>query len=340
MLPRTREGSERRVVHPGTGVSPADRRHGGNASAAGVTDASPKADDVQTGETAAARDVVLRRRARAQTRVRWELLVNLVRKDLKVKYKGSTLGFAWSLANPLLLLVVYYVVFQLILPGNIPSFAVYLMSGLLIWNAFSSSVMSSCGAVLFNGGLIKKVRFPLPVLPLSAVGFAAVHFVLQLGVLMVVCVVLRYDFFGPQLLLAFPAIAVGLLWAVALSLLFSSMNVRYRDVQHLVEVGLLAWFWANPIVYSSGLIKAHLEPHGLYWAYWLNPMATVCATMQRAIYKHAYVGTGASRQLVLADPGYAFYLRYLAIAAGIGLVMLWIGRIVFRRLQADFAEEL
>lgn len=327
-------------MHPGTGVSPAERRQGDDGSTADVTDASPTANGVSTTETAVARDTVLTRRARAQTRVRWELLVNLVRKDLKVKYKGSTLGFAWSLANPLLLLAVYYVVFQLILRGNIPNFAIYLMSGLLIWNAFAGSTMSACGAVLFNGSLVKKVRFPLAVLPLSAVGFAAVHFVLQLGVLFVVCLVLRYDFFGPQLLLAFPAIAVGLLLCVAFSLLVSSLNVRYRDVQHLVEVGLLAWFWANPIVYSSGLIKSHLAPHGLYWAYWLNPWATVCATMQRAIYKHAYVGTGANRQLVLADPGYAFYLRNLAIAAGIGLVLLWIGRTVFRRQQADFAEEL
>jgi ABC-2 type transport system permease protein len=327
-------------VHPGTGVSPAERQHGGDGSAAGATDGSSGVDGTLRTQSAAARDAALKRRARAQTRVRWELLVNLVRKDLKVKYKGSTLGFAWSLANPLLLLVVYYVVFQVILPGNIPKFAIYLMSGLLIWNAFSSSVMSACGAVLFNGSLVKKVRFPLPVLPLSSVGFAAVHFVLQLFVLLVVALGLRYDFFGPQLLLAIPAIAVGLLLSVALSLLVSALNVRYRDVQHLVEIGLLAWFWANPIVYSAGLIKGHLGPHGLYWLYWLNPMATVCATMQRAIYKHAYVGTGASRQLVLADPGYAFYLRNLAISAGIGLVLLWIGRTVFRRLQADFAEEL
>jgi ABC-2 type transport system permease protein len=120
------------------------------------------------------------RRTRAQTRVRYELLRNLVRKDLKVKYKGSTLGFAWSLANPLLLLAVYYVVFQVILPGRIPSFAIYLMSGLLVWNAFSSAVTGAATSVVGNANLVKKVRFPLPVLPLSAVGFAAVHFVLQM----------------------------------------------------------------------------------------------------------------------------------------------------------------
>ena len=149
--------------------------------------------------------------------------------------------------------------------------------------------------MLFNGSLVKKV-FPLPVFPLSAVGFAAVHFVLQLGVLHRRGSGAAVRLLGPTAAVDVPAIAVGLLLSVALSMLVSALNVRYRDVQHLVGVGLLAWFWANPIVYSSGLIKSQLGPHGLYWVYWLNPMATVCATMQRAIYKHAYVGTGASRQ--------------------------------------------
>ena len=110
----------------------------------------------------------------------------LVRKDLKVKYQGSVLGFLWSLANPLLLLVVYTFVFQVVLKTGIPQFGFYLMSGLLIWNAFAGAVGTATGAVVGNAGLVKKVRFPLSVLPLSAVGFALVHFVLQLVVLLVV----------------------------------------------------------------------------------------------------------------------------------------------------------
>lgn len=280
----------------------------------------------------------LERRSRAQTRVRWELLRNLVRKDLKVKYKGSTLGFAWSLANPLLLLAVYYVVFQVILPGRIPNFAIYLMAGLLVWNAFSSSVTYACTSVVNSANLVKKVRFPLPVLPLSAVGFAAVHFVLQLAVLFAVVAALRYDFVGPQLVLLLPALAVLIVFTVGLSLLVSALNVRYRDTQHLLEVGLLAWFWLNPVIYDAGLIREHL--HHWTWLYWLNPMATVVATFQRAIYKHPYAGSGGSRVLILADPGYTFYLCELAVVGAVSLALLWLGRGVFRRMQADFAEEL
>ena len=106
-----------------------------------------------------------------QGRLRWELLSGLVRKDLKVKYQGSTLGFLWSLANPLLLLAVYSFVFQVVFKSGIPSFGIYLMSGLLIWNAFQSSVMVAAGSVIGNAGLVRKV--PLPAARAAAVARSA-----------------------------------------------------------------------------------------------------------------------------------------------------------------------
>ncbi|CAO5242765.1 ABC transporter permease [Frankia sp. AgKG'84/4] len=285
----------------------------------------------------------LAHRSRAQTRVRWELLRNLVRKDLKVKYKGSSLGFAWSLANPLLLLVVYTFVFQIVLKSGIPRFGIYLMSGLLIWNAFSGSVSAACGAVVANANLVKKVRFPLAVLPLSAVGFAAVHFLLQLVVLFAVILIIGYPLIGPDLLLILPAGAVALTFTVALSLLVSALNVRYRDTAHLLDVALLAWFWLNPMVYAFGLIQDKL--HEWTWVYLLNPMAVVVITFQRAIYHlpagyHPPPGSSPGAKSVLAHSGYSFYLEHLAVAGGISLALLWLGLHVFRTMQADFAEDL
>ncbi|MCL9757688.1 ABC transporter permease [Frankia sp. AiPa1] len=277
------------------------------------------------------------RRSRAQTKVRWELLRNLVRKDLKVKYKGSTLGFAWSLANPMLLLVVYTFVFQIVLKNGVPRFGIYLMSGLLVWNAFSGSVSAACGAVVANANLVKKVRFPLAVLPLSAVGFAAVHFLLQLLVLFVVILVLGYHLLGPNLLLLVPAGAVALVFTVALSLLVSALNVRYRDTSHLLDVALLAWFWLNPMVYSFSLIQEKL--HEWTWIYLLNPMAVVTIAFQRAIYGPPPAGS-AGKPVPPAHVGYQFYLEHLAVAGAISLVLLWIGLYVFRTMQADFAEDL
>jgi ABC-2 type transport system permease protein len=278
-------------------------------------------------------------RARAQSRLRWELLVKLVRKDLKVKYQGSVLGFVWSLANPLLLLVVYTFVFQVVLKAGIPKFGFYLLSGLLVWNAFSGAVGAASGAVVGNAGLVKKVRFALSVLPLSTVGFAMVHFGLQLVVLIIAMLVAGHTaFLGPQLLLAIPAVAVALLVTVALSFLVSALNVRYRDTQHVVEVVLMAGFWVNPIVYSVSLVHDELAPHGLYWAYYLNPMAGVVTAMQRALYAQDPVLPNGSP--VLADDGYLFYLERLALGGLVSLVLLAVGLWAYRRLSANFAEEL
>jgi ABC-2 type transport system permease protein len=278
-----------------------------------------------------------RDRSRSQGRVRWELLVGLVRKDLKVKYQGSVLGFLWSLANPLLLLVVYTFVFQVVLKSGIPQFGFYLLSGLLVWNMFAGAAGTSTAAVVGNSGLVKKVRFPLSVLPLSQVGFALVHFALQLFVLLVVMAVTgRTEFAGPQLLLAVPAIAVALLFTVAVSFLVAGLNVRYRDTQHVVEVVLMAGFWINPIVYSVSLVKTELGD--LYWAYFLNPMAGVVIAMQRAIY--AQNPTLPDGSTVLAADGYAFYLEKLGIGALVSVAVLALGLWVYHRLSADFAEEL
>jgi ABC-2 type transport system permease protein len=292
-----------------------------------------------TTQDVSARDAEeLVRRARSQTRVRRELLVQLVRKDLKVKYQGSTLGFAWSLANPLFLLAVYSFVFQIVLKTGVPSFPVYLMSGLLVWNLFSAGVLGAAGSVVGNAGLVKKVRFPLSVLPFAAVGFALVHFVLQLGVLFVALVVFQYDFWGPQLLLMIPALAVAVLFTTALGWLVSALNVRYRDTYHVLELAMLAWFWLTPTVYAAGLVAKLLGPHGLYRAFFLDPMAIVAATMQRAIYKADAVTPAGQR--VLADGGYAWYLEMLGIAAVVSLLLLLLARRTFRRMSADFAEEL
>lgn len=278
-------------------------------------------------------------RARAQSRVRYELLTGLIRKDLKVKYQGSVLGFLWSLANPLIVLVVYTFVFQVVLGGGIPLFGFFLLSGLLLWNAFAGAVGSATGAVVGNSGLVKKVRFPLSVLPLSSVGFALVHFVLQLAVLLVAMAVSGHaNFAGPQLLLAVPAIAVAVLFMVALSFLVAGLNVRYRDTQHVVEIVLLAGFWLNPIVYSASLVRQHLEPHGLFWAYFLNPMAGVVTAMQRAIYVDNPTLPGGGT--ALADGGYAFYLEKLGLGALVSALLLVLGVWSYRRLSADFAEEL
>jgi ABC-2 type transport system permease protein len=294
----------------------------------------------QTVAHAEDRAALARSRAAAQGRIRWELLSLLVRKDLKVKYQGSAIGFAWSLANPLILLAIYFVIFTYVFPAGVDDYAVYLMAGLLPFTCFSQAVSGASGSVVGSAGLVKKVSFPRLVLPLSAVGFAVVQFLLQLGLLLVIVLVTTPGKFGVQTLLIVPAFALLLMFSTALAVLVSALNVRWRDTSHFVEIAMLVWFWANPILYRAGLVKEHLDKHHALWAYFLNPMATVVATFQRAIYKNTYSGSGAGRKLVLADGGYLFYVRNLAIGFVISGVLLLVARKVFNRLQADFAEDL
>jgi ABC-2 type transport system permease protein len=158
-------------------------------------------------------------------------------------------------------------------------------------------------------------------------------------VLFLVLIPLHPAAFGPQLWLALPALAVAVAFTIGMSLLASSLNVRFRDVEHLLEVALLAWFWLTPIVYPVALVRDQLK--GLFWLYMANPMAAVVTAMQRAIYADAApVGKDGVPVPVLADGGYAFYLGWLGVAAAVSLVLIVAGLFTFRRLEADFAEEL
>ena len=275
-------------------------------------------------------------RARAQRRVRWELLTGLIGKDLKVKYQGSVLGFLWSLANPLVLLVVYTFVFQVVLKSGIPRFGFYLLSGLLIWNAFSGAVGMATDSVVGNAGLVKKVHFPLGVLPLTAIGFNGVHYALQMVVLVAaMCVTGDTGFLGANLALLIPAIIVALTVTAGLAFLVAALNVRYRDTKHLVEIVLMAGFWVSPIVYSVQLVRNSGFMHRHHWAYdvyLLNPMTAVVTASQRALYSDA-----ASR---LASPGLLFYVERLGLSMLVALALLALGLFTYGSMSADFAEEL
>src|SRR5918995_7051673 len=282
-------------------------------------------------------------RAAAQSRVRLELLTELIRKDLKVKYKNSALGFVWSLANPLLYLAVFTLVFTFFLRNNVPWFAVLFMSGFLVWSFFNGATLHATGAVVGNANLVKKVRFPRLVLPLASVGFAGVHLALQLLVFFLFLVPFYPDAFGVQLWLLAPALAVAVVFTVAMSLLASALNVRYRDVQHLLEIVMLAWFWITPIVYPVTVVRDRLAEKGLLWMfkfYMANPMTAVVVAAQRAFYTHPVVATADGPRQVLPAGGDGFYLQWLGVAAAVSALLLAVGLWTFRRLQADFAEEL
>jgi ABC-2 type transport system permease protein len=266
-----------------------------------------------------------------------EILLNLIRKELKVKYAASVLGAVWSLLNPLVFLAVFSFV-VVVLGNRLPNYPVYLLSGLLAWNLVSASLQTCSRSVLDNSNLVKKVAFPREILPLSAIGVALVDYVLQTSVLLLVMLVSGYGFHWPEIAVFPLAFVTMLAFTVAVGTWLAALNVRYRDVGHLLNIALLVWFWATPIVYAGGLVQDKLaDAHRLLWAlYWINPLVTIISGMQRALY--ATVAPGGEH--VLIDIGLGQLALALLAVLGLSLAALRATWGYYFVRSGDFAEEL
>jgi ABC-2 type transport system permease protein len=266
-----------------------------------------------------------------------ELLGNLVRKELKVKYKNSALGFLWSLLNPLLYLVVFWIVFTKFMPAAIPSFPIFLLCGLLPYNLFSAGMGGGTGSIVGNAGLVTKVWFPREILPLASIGAAMVHFALQLAVLAAALVAFRYEPSWSYLPLIVPALFVLVVMVAAFAILLAAVNVYARDTQHLLELVLLAWFWMTPIVYVYAQVANKLGSLAL-----LNPLTPVVITFQRAIWGNHKLLVSGSKEPVWALPmhGQLWYLGMLGIVFAGSVVLLFIAFAIFGRLEDGFAENI
>ena len=270
-----------------------------------------------------------------------ELLVGMVRKELKVKYKNSALGFFWSMLNPAMYLVVFYVVFQLVLKNGIDYFPIFLLSGLIAWNLFSVTLGAATGSIVGNSSLVNKVYFPREILPLAAVGANLVHFFLQGIVLILGLVVFRFDVDLAYLWLAVPALLVLLVLTSAFAIFLACANVYARDTQHLLELALLAWFWMTPIVYPFGFVASSLDDQGLPGTVaLLNPMTSIVLAFQRAFYGILFLPQDVGGGAILPDESPLWFLRNLAVVGTVSLVLLVLAVRLFDRLEANFAEEL
>ena len=265
-----------------------------------------------------------------------ELLGSLIRKELKVRYKNSVLGFAWSMAQPVFLLVVYTFVFS-VLGQGFERFSIWLLCGLIVWTLISTTLVTATQSITANANLVGKVPFPRAVLPLAAFGSAFVHFMLQFATFAVILLVTRHDIdFGYVWLLPLALLSLSVLLA-AMALAFAVVNVHARDTQHLLDLALVAMFWANPIVYEYQRAATWFSSHNLpSWLPLLNPFATVITTFQRAIYGRAAVG---GRQL-LPDTGPWWYLRNIGIVGGVSVGLLAWALWFFDRSEGNLAEVL
>ena len=207
-----------------------------------------------------------------------ELLGNLVRKELKVKYKDSVLGFVWSLLMPLVQLGVYWLVIGKFLgAGSIPTYGVYIFCGLATWTLFSEILSTSTTSVVYNSGLVKKVYFPRELFPLAATGAALVNFGFQLVILLVADIIAGISTGKwPDLRTCRCRSSGCWCWwsgPPRLGLLLAAANVYLRDIEHLIGVVLMLWFWVTPIIYNASRVSKTLpggavpglsdEPDGL-----------------------------------------------------------------------------
>jgi ABC-2 type transport system permease protein len=280
-----------------------------------------------------------------------ELLVYLVRTEIKVKYKNSFLGLLWSMLSPAMTLAVYTLVFGVLLKNGIPNFVIFLFAGLLLWNFFSTGVTSATGVVVNNAGLVKKVSFPREILALAAIGSAGVFFFFQACVMAIFMLALHMAPAWPLIWLLLVAIVPTLVFASALGIFLAAANVYLRDTQHLVEVLVgAAWFWACPIVYSfQNSLAAKVTGRWYEWVYFLNPMTPMVMTFQRVLYDKpglvtlttkAVTGKKFNTAHLLPSWPASTYVWADAIVLGVSVFLVYLAMVVFGRLAGNFAEEL
>jgi len=189
-----------------------------------------------------------------------ELLKNLVFKDVKLKYRGSVFGFLWSLANPLLMIIVYATAFTVILKIRTPGFVFHLMLGQLAWTFFASSAAMSTGSVIDNAGLLKSVVFPRAILPIGTVLFNLVQFLLTLAVFLP-AMLLWYQVPLAAPMLLFPLfLTLQVVFMIGIALILATATAFFRDVRHLLDVALGVLFWTTPVLYNLSQVPERLQP--------------------------------------------------------------------------------
>ena len=256
------------------------------------------------------------------------LIHNLVVRDLKVRYKNSILGMAWSLVNPLLMMVVYTIVFQLMAgSSSLPNYPVFILCALLPWNFFSASVLQATDSIVSAAPLIKKVYFPREVLPISIVLSNLVNFVIGLPVFFLLALIMKHPINSYIVLLPL-IILVQIFFILGITFITSTINVFYRDTRHILDVLVLAWFFLTPIFYPITTVREQYIVAGVtlnlrLWLRRLNPMASIIASYRDIL----YWGTPS---------GIDFLLR----TALTSLIILIIGYLIFLRYSPRFSEEV
>jgi lipopolysaccharide transport system permease protein len=254
-------------------------------------------------------------------RERWihlrDLLRELVVRDIKLRYKGSILGQAWTLLNPLAELLVLLFVFSAILPLGIANYPAFLFTGLLVYGWFQTSLYNATGVIVNNRELIRRPGVPSAILPIAAVGSTLIHFLFSLPILFALLVINHVPI--TNAVLALPLlIAVQFTLILAFAYPLATLHVWFRDTQYLLRVGLQLLFYLTPVFYEVSAIPARYQTF-----YRFNPMVPIVEAYRDLLLRGR-----------LPDPGPLVVLSVLSAA------MLTAGIVVFRHTSYRFVDEL
>jgi len=280
--------------------------------------------------------------------IRWHYLLRLlVRTGVTTRYRNSVLGWTWSYVRPAAQFLVFWVVLGVFMTLNkgIPNYAVYLFSGIVVINLFSEGFKNATTSIVGNAPLVRKVFLPRQLFAMSAVIVAFVHFLPQMGLLLVVCLLLGWA--AHITFASFIAILAGMLivmlFSLGLGLLFGAINVRFRDAENIVELMLLLATWASPVLYAWTTVQDAFDDRG--WPQWIVDLYMLNPITQGVELFHYAFWRPASENLVVADgselmslpPDLAMNTLWTLLIA---VATLLVGQLVFRRLEGRFAQDL
>ncbi len=252
------------------------------------------------------------------------LFRNLVRREVRQRYKASALGLAWTLINPLLVVAAYWVVFKFLFGSPIQNYALFLFVGLMVWTLVFGGMSVGAQSIISNASLVTKVRFPRVIIPAAAITANAVIAAAMLLIALPLCIWLQEGSYAP--LIALPALLiVAFVFTIGLGLVLAAVNVYFRDVEHIIAALGVPWFFLTPIFYTYSTLPDAAREHEVLIGilHWGNPIAPLVICIQDTL----FFGTWPP----LAD---ALYVILASIA------MVIIGWQVFARLEREMAVEL
>lgn len=247
-----------------------------------------------------------------------EMIYNIIRRDLRGRYKGSALGFLWTFLNPLFQLLVYTFVFSVVMPSMYEKYYIFLFVALIPWIFFSSSVVGGAGCIWTQKDLVNKIYFPREVLPISYVTCQLINMLLSFIVVFAVVILTGHGISAMALLYLPLVIVIEYLLALGITMIVSAVTVFFRDVEYILGIVMMAWQFMSPVMYGVDMV-----PESVQFIFRLNPMTPIL-TAYRDIF---YFKTAPE-------------LSTLIHATILGILLLSLGIFVFEKTKKYFSEEM